>query len=190
MLLSAGDLAPDVELLDHLGQRVRLSQLWSDQALLLVFLRHLGCPLCFDHVARIRERFEELTAAGIRTVAVTMGDAAQAAKFRESRKLHCEVLADPGLKAYAAYGLEKGGVIRIAGPQMWWAGLKSVVRYGAARPVGDIWQMPGAFLVAKGGKLLYAHRAANSGDLESYDHILDHFKKSQISTSLTQPALA
>jgi peroxiredoxin len=190
MLFSAGDLAPDLELLDHLGQGVRLSQFWSDHALLLVFLRHLGCPLCFDHVARIRERFEELSAAGIRTVAVTMGDAAQAARFKESRKLPCDVLADPGLRAYAAYGLEKGGMIKIAGPQMWWAGFKSVVKYGAARPVGDIWQMPGAFLVAKGGKLLYAHRAANSGDLESYDHILDLFKKSQISTPFTRPAIA
>ena len=179
MALSVGDFAPDLELPNHHGQPVRLSHRWSQDALLLVFLRHLGCPLCFDHVARIRDRFEDLNSAGIRPIIVTMGNATQAASFKDSRKLPCEVLADPKLEAYAAYGLEKGGILRIAGPRMWWAGLTSVLKYGAARSVGDIWQMPGAFLIGKGGKLLYCHLAANSGDLESYDHILSLFKQSR-----------
>lgn len=172
MSFKKGDAAPDVKLSNHRGEAVHLADLWAKRPLLLVFLRHLGCPLCFDHVARIREYFQTLTDKGLGVAAVTMGDAAQAAKFKESQRLPCDVLADPKLVGYAAYGLERGGLLNIAGPQMWWAGFKSVLKFGAARPVGDIWQMPGAFLIDQGGKLVYAHHAAHSGDLESYDHIL------------------
>lgn len=179
MRIELGDLAPDVELANHLGEQVRLADLWSERPLLLVFLRHLGCPLCFDHVARIRQEYLRFQAKGIGIAAMTMGDASQALKFKESQRLPCDVLADPQLVAYKAYGLEKGGVMRIAGPRMWWAGFKSVVKFGAARPVGDIWQMPGAFLIDRGGKVLYAHRAAHSGDLESYDNLLEVFDRSR-----------
>lgn len=171
MAVAVGDTAPDLELANHRGERIRLSQYWTDGALLLVFLRHLGCPLCFDHVAQIRARYNDLLARGLQPVLVTMGDAAQAAKFRETRHLECDVLADPGRRGYVAYGLDRGGLNRIAGPQMWWAGLRSILKFGAGRPIGDVRQMPGAFVIAQNGKVLYAHRAAHSGDLESYDQI-------------------
>jgi peroxiredoxin len=40
--LRSGDAAPDVELDDSTGSRIRLSRLWQTQPLLLVFLRHYG----------------------------------------------------------------------------------------------------------------------------------------------------
>jgi peroxiredoxin len=184
MSVEKGDSAPDCELKNHEGRDVRLSQRWNQNALLLVFLRHLGCPLCFDHVARIRQEYETLKQAGVIALTVTMGNAAQAADFKSSQRLPCEVLADPEQRAYQAYGLPKGGALQIAGPQMWWAGFRSIVRFGARKPVGDVWQMPGAFLIEKGGKVLYAHRAAHSGDLESYDQILRIYQDAQTQTPL------
>src|SRR5436189_5301202 len=102
MCLERGDAAPDVELKNHRGESLRLADYWAEKPLLLVFLRHLGCPLCFDHVARIRERCETFRERGIGVVTVTMGDTGQAAKFKESQRLPCEVLADPHPKAYSA----------------------------------------------------------------------------------------
>jgi peroxiredoxin len=180
-----GAMAPDIELKNDRGEQVRLSDYWKRRPLLLVFLRHLGCPLCFDHVAQLRTRYGDLEAAGLGAAAVTMGDAAQAAKFRESQNLPCDVLADPKLRSYQAYGLEKGALWQYAGPQMWWRGLTSVLRYGAARPVGDVKQMPGAFVIDQDGKILYAHRAVHSGDHESYDEILRLFQASRTSSPPT-----
>lgn len=37
-----GDMAPDVELLDHTGQLLRLSSLWHERPLALLFVRHFG----------------------------------------------------------------------------------------------------------------------------------------------------
>ena len=40
--LNVGDAAPDVTLADGSGTPVRLSDLWRERPLLLVFLRHYG----------------------------------------------------------------------------------------------------------------------------------------------------
>jgi hypothetical protein len=93
--------------------------------------------------------------------------------------------ATSSLTPYQAYGLEKGALWQYAGPQMWWRGLTSVLRYGAARPVGDVKQMPGAFVIDQDGKILYAHRAVHSGDHESYDEILRLFQASRTSSPPT-----
>lgn len=37
-----GEAAPDVELRDDAGQPVRLSVLWRERPLVLLFVRHLG----------------------------------------------------------------------------------------------------------------------------------------------------
>lgn len=42
MALSIGESAPDVELLDVDGRPVRLSSIWTQQPLVLFFIRHLG----------------------------------------------------------------------------------------------------------------------------------------------------
>lgn len=41
-VLHAGDAVPDVTLTDGAGGPVRLSDLWRERPLLLVFLRHYG----------------------------------------------------------------------------------------------------------------------------------------------------
>jgi peroxiredoxin len=40
--LRAGEAAPDVELDESAGARIRLSALWQRQPLVLAFLRHYG----------------------------------------------------------------------------------------------------------------------------------------------------
>lgn len=40
--LAVGQAAPDCDLRDHTDRSVRLSEYWSDSAVLLLFLRHFG----------------------------------------------------------------------------------------------------------------------------------------------------
>lgn len=40
--LSAGDAAPDLALLDDTSQSLRLSDLWQQRPLVLLFVRHFG----------------------------------------------------------------------------------------------------------------------------------------------------
>lgn len=49
-----GDTAPDVKLHDDTGQLVRLSALWQEHPLVLLFVRHFGCPLCREHAVGVQ----------------------------------------------------------------------------------------------------------------------------------------
>ncbi|MCA9122512.1 MAG: hypothetical protein H6822_15095 [Planctomycetaceae bacterium] len=40
--LQPGELAPDLSLLDHVGQAILLSSLWQSQPRVLLFVRHFG----------------------------------------------------------------------------------------------------------------------------------------------------
>ncbi len=40
--IGPGDAAPDLALTDDEGQRVRLSDLWANRPLVLLFVRHFG----------------------------------------------------------------------------------------------------------------------------------------------------
>jgi peroxiredoxin len=41
-MVEVGDPAPDVEVLDDLGHRVRVSAMWAQGPAVLAFLRHYG----------------------------------------------------------------------------------------------------------------------------------------------------
>ncbi len=41
-IVGVGDPAPDMTLADDSGQQISLSSLWSQQSLVLLFIRHLG----------------------------------------------------------------------------------------------------------------------------------------------------
>jgi peroxiredoxin len=61
-VLREGSLAPDFTLPTADGQLVSLGEaLRSGRNVLLVFLRHLGCLLCREHVAQLSQyRVEQL----------------------------------------------------------------------------------------------------------------------------------
>lgn len=80
-------------------------------------------------------------------------------------------ISDPDRELYQAFDLQQGTLWQVAGPANWWRGLKAVVggnRVG--RPVGDVLQMPGAFLLHD-GKVLRAFRHENPADRPDYEEL-------------------
>ena len=68
--------------------------------LLLVFLRHFGCPLCQEMVADVAERREAMTASGTTVVFVHMHPEPQAAAFFARFGVsNLQRVSDPGLYA-------------------------------------------------------------------------------------------
>ncbi|HUU13305.1 MAG TPA: hypothetical protein VM182_06300 [Terriglobia bacterium] len=49
----------------------------------------------------------------------------------------------------------------------------SVSLIGTFQKHSDVLQLPGAALVARGGKILWLHRGAHTGDLPSVDKLLE-----------------
>jgi len=162
--LTIGDNAPDLTLPDHTAQQIRLSSLWHDQPLVLIFVRHLGCPLCRGHLAQVRDQIQRYKDAGAELAAVTMSPAVELAPFREEFQLPFRLLSDVERAAYRAYGLQRGGLLAVAGPGMWKRGWSSWLSFGAGRVVGDPYQMSGSFVIGADGLIRWAHYAKSSAD--------------------------
>jgi peroxiredoxin len=101
-----------------------------------------------------------------------MGTPAYAVAFRACYRLPFRCLADTERAAYRAYGLPRGGLGAVAGPAIWAAGWKALLRHGVGRVVGDPYQLPGSFVIDTAGFIRHAHRATSSADWASNDELI------------------
>lgn len=147
-----------------------LEELSRQTPTLVVFLRHSGCPFCREALSRIAHDRREIEGAGTRIVLVHMLPDEQAAKFFAEYGLgDVDRISDPGQEVYRAFGLGRGGIGQVMGPRTWWRGFKAVVLKGhrPGRPVGDIYQLPGVFLLVD-GRTIRSFRPENSSELPNY----------------------
>ena len=110
--------------------------------------------------------------AGGELLLVTMGTPQQAAEFRTKVKSELTLLADAPREVFRAYGLERGSVRQVLGPKVWFPLLRGMVRGGAGKPIGDIWQMPGAFVIDCRGIIRYTHYPNNQAERPSHEEII------------------
>lgn len=165
------DSAPDLSLVDHDGNAVRLADLWAPRPVVLFFLRHLACPCSREQVVDLRPWVGKLEGAGGEVVAVTMGSEEQTAEYRRSMKAAFRFLADPDRAAYRAYGLERGTAWQVYGPGVWLAGAKALLRGGTGKPAGDVRQLPGTFVIDRQGTVRFAHYPRNQAEKPSLEEI-------------------
>jgi peroxiredoxin len=172
-MIQLGGTAPDCELIDDERRTRRLSKFWSNGPAAIVFVRHLGCAFCRREAALLRNDAPQFESAGAEIAFVTMAPTDDAAEFRKHYQLPFSVLADPEQKAYREFQVPRGNWISVMGPQTWSAGLKALIEHGAGRPVGDVRQLSGGFVVARDGTIRYVHLSQHSADLPPHAAMLD-----------------
>jgi len=167
----ADDPAPDVVLPDTRSRQRHLSEFWSDKTVHLVFLRHFGCGCLADRWKELQPAQEKIEAAGARMVAVCQADPERAERVADRRGYTFPLLCDPELVAYQAYGLPEGVPAAITHDFPWkpndtkTAESWTASRRGTERALVDhAWQLPGEFIIARGGRLLLPHRAQSCED--------------------------
>ncbi len=162
-----GDRAPDANLPDHDGSAVRLSSLWTDRPLLLLFWRHFGCSCGIDRAARLRDELPSYRAAGGDVVIIGQGEPLRAARYRALQGLDVSILCDPDRAVYRAFGLLQGTPAQILfdAPDEFLrceqdAGFgMSAARHGTDRAsVDDPWQLPGEFVIGTDAVIRLVHR--------------------------------
>jgi peroxiredoxin len=119
------------------------------------------------------EQFEGLREQGADVVAVFQYRAQPTFHFCRKRRVPFDCLGDPERDAYHAVGLERGGASEYIGPQLA-KGFLRAARHGAlpGRPVGDVAQRPGTFVVAPDGRVAFAHYNKDSSDNPSIEELL------------------
>lgn len=163
---------------DHDGADVALEELWRDRAAALVFLRHYLCVQCRVGAMEL-ERDRNLLPPSPNVWLVGMGVPIQARAFKEQTGVRFPVLLSPDLSAYEAMELPRGSLRQIFGLAAQRVARRRANGIGLdrqatggnrpkRRPEQDWHQLGGAFVVARGGAVVWSHRARHAGD--SPDH--------------------
>lgn len=165
-----GDPAPDVRLLEVTGRPIPLSTFWEASPAVLVFLRYFGCPFCQAQVVTLRDDRERFVEAGAALVLIGQGSVDEATAFAERKRLPFPCLVDPTRTAYRAYGLSAGRPGQVFGPAVAGPFLRvNIHRETRQRGLhgGSFMQMPGTFVVDRGGLLRLCHRNRTVADSPS-----------------------
>jgi len=149
-----------------------LDELSRRSPVLVVFLRHTGCPFTREALADLAAQRAAIETVGARLVLVHMVDEAKAKTLFEQRGMGDVLrISDPGQQLYQAFELRRGSMWEVAGPGMWWRGIKTVFSgHGFGVPEGDVLQLPGAFLL-QDGQIIKAYRHQSSSDRPDYSEL-------------------
>jgi peroxiredoxin len=163
-------------LLDHDGNDVRLGDLWREEPVVLVWVRHYGCVHCRQHTVQLDEARSEFDAAGVRVVVVGQATPRQATHFRRRLEIDLPVLADETRESYRAAGAKVATAGELLGPKSVSRGLKATFesrgKVHQGRIIGHPAQLGGAMVIAPGGEVTWSHMADDPSDNASPDEIL------------------
>lgn len=175
MTPNAGDPARDVLLYDVRGHRAHLADRWvnTPRALVLVFLRQYGCPLCREQVTTLRAHAAVFAAEGVSIAAIGQGTPQDARRFQERLDLPFPVLSDADRSAYATYGLMDGTIEQVFSPTPGRKIARAILRgHLPHRTVGSIRQLPGTFVIDRDGFIRIAHHGLHAADVPEITTLL------------------
>jgi peroxiredoxin len=152
LALGVGDTAPDFELPDPSGRRVRLSDLLRSGPVVVAFYRGSWCPFCNTELRGLQLALPQIEAARARLVAVSPQTADSSVTIRDRQRLTYPVLSDAGNHVARTFGL----VFRV-GPDV--RDRYREAGIDLARSNGDdSWELPvpATYVVAPDGTITYA----------------------------------
>lgn len=100
-----GQIAPDFELEDALGNKVTLSNLVSKGPVILVWYRGGWCPYCNIYLRALQQRLPEIKQAGAQLVAISPELPSNALSTQQKHQLNFTVLSDVGNQVASRYGV-------------------------------------------------------------------------------------
>lgn len=171
-----GGRAPDHEYTRPGGTTARFSDLWMEGPALFVWLRHCGCLFFQEALAQLRETEAKLSERGVSLACIVQ---ARPGELRSicGAELHC--IADPAHKSYEAMGLGRTSLWRLLFALDYHRRRSAAAKHGFRQSwrrtfakESDTLLLPGAALVARGGRILWLYRGDHPGDLPAADNLL------------------
>src|SRR3954462_3428345 len=158
---------------DQDGTQHHLGDLWADQPVVLVFLRHFGCLHCREHAVELRGRYDDLKAQGVELVAVGTGDQRYAGAFVRDEKIPYLVLVDDDAQAARAASVKVASWYRLLPPSTWPASVQAWKRGARIHKAGKrVTQLGATFVLGPGDHVRYSHVDDGSTDHAPVPEIL------------------
>lgn len=126
-----------------------LAELSATGSVLVLFVRHAGCVFCREALSDLAKQRASFERDGIVLAIVHMSPPLEATQFFADYDLEdVHRFSDPKCQLYRAFGLARGSITQLLGPQIWWRGFLAWTRgYGFSGFRGDGFQLGGAFLL-------------------------------------------
>ena len=122
----------------------------------------------------MRDSWPEFQRRSTTVAAVAPGSTDRTRQLCDGHRIQFRCLADPDCEAYRAFGLERGGIAQLMGPDIMLKTMRSMFRGNFGPPGGDVFQLGGAFVIGKDGIIRLAHAAHDPSDLVPMDTIFAH----------------
>ena len=103
-MIQPGETAPDFELPDQDGNRVRLSDLRGTKVV-LYFYPKADTPGCTVQACGVRDHLPDYTAAGVTVLGVSPDPVKKVKKFHDGQELNFTLLADEDHSVADTYGV-------------------------------------------------------------------------------------
>jgi len=164
MRLRAGQLAPDFEVQDILGDPVALNDC-VDKKLMLSFYRYASCPLCNLRVAGLIHYYPSFHKKGLNLVAFFESPSESILEHVTKQDIPFPIVADPERKTYELYGIETslGGYIKgILRFKAFYQAARKGFRGGKAEGIKTL--LPADFLLSPGLIIKRAYYGRDIGD--------------------------
>jgi peroxiredoxin len=124
-------------------------------------------------VAQLRTRRIEFKEAGADVVLVGMGTPAECAAFLRKFDVPFPMIADARQALYRRFHLQRMSPLAAFSPTVAVKGLAAMARgFGIGKPVGDILQLPGAFVIDSEGRIVFSHQPSGPTDYAAPDTLL------------------
>ena len=157
-----------------------LGEMHEEKPLMLVFLRHFGCPFCKESLLQLAEHRRQLEAEGIGIVLVYMVDDKTAEAYLTEYGLNdVAQVSDPEEIFYKSFRLKRGSFLQLFGLKVWvrWVELAFRKKLFNTKPAGDVAQMPGIFLLQE-GKVVKEFVHKSVADSPDYTFFLNYRENS------------
>ena len=122
-----------------------------------------------------KKRFDE---SGARLVLVGMGTPAETSAFSERFDVPFPMVADPKRNLYRAFELGRMRHRELLSPSLALKGVSAMAQgHLLGLPQGDVRQLPGVFVIATDGTIVFGHYSREPADHPTPETILDALQK-------------
>lgn len=172
--LNPGEAAPNfrVQLVD--GGETALAD-YHGRRLLLVFVRHLACLPCQEHLREIVGELPAISATGADVLVVSFDTTDKVSGYALSLGLNVPVASDDSRSTYRAYGLLSASFWNTWHPRTLWRYIKLLSQgRKLQRPEkgSDLSQLGADFVIDSAGVIVYAHYSERPDDRPAIEEIV------------------
>ncbi|MCK0132391.1 AhpC/TSA family protein [Flavobacteriaceae bacterium F08102] len=167
--LKKGDRAPAIDLLIE-GVKTPLSALYKDQTIALFFYRGNWCPVCNKHLSDFTERAKDLTAKGIKLIAITPEDSSGIDKMREKTGANFTIVSDVDGSIQKAFDVDF--VVTNSYAAKIEDNLNASIAANNANKKAEL-PVPATYVINRKGEIKFSHFDVNYKNRASVDDILN-----------------